>query len=239
MWGLGWPTRAVQKSADHTMGYVDRRRCTISNCRKCRVKHDQYHVVREQRNRNASLAPVCNLIVNTRSWTAITPPNSARGAADYHLSKGDPSMTFRIIAPSAAALLIALGASAQAAPTASSSVFATGGPVGGTGPDSVTTGDGSVWIEYGNGADSTGASGSSTIVQYSPGGAVQHTYSIPGLVDGLKLNPTHRQQCGRCRTTTAMPTLSLINPTTTRFPGRCPMRRRPTPTARTAATARL
>ena len=66
-------------------------------------------------------------------------------------------MTFRIIAPSAAALLIALGASAQAGPTASSSVFATGGPVGGTQPDSVTIGGGSVWVEYGNNADSTGA----------------------------------------------------------------------------------
>jgi hypothetical protein len=61
-------------------------------------------------------------------------------------------MTFRIIAPSAAALLIALGASAQAAATASSSVFAMGGPVGGTQPDSVTIGGGSVWVEYGDNA---------------------------------------------------------------------------------------
>src|ERR1700691_6723976 len=100
-------------------------------------------------------------------------------------------MTFRIIAPSAAALLIALGPSAQAAPTASSSVFATGGPVGGTQPDSVTIGDGSVWIEYGNGADSTGAGGSSTIVQYNAAnGAIQHQYTISGLGDGLKIAPT-------------------------------------------------
>jgi hypothetical protein len=122
-------------------------------------------------------------------------------------------MTFRIIAPSAAALLIALGASAQAAPNASSSVFATGGPVGGTQPDSVTIGDGSVWIEYGNGADSTGASGSSTIVQYSPGGAVQHTYSIPGLVDGLKFNPT-TGIVWALQNNDGNATLSLINPTT-------------------------
>jgi hypothetical protein len=122
-------------------------------------------------------------------------------------------MTFRIIAPSAAALLIALGASAQAAPTASSSVFATGGPVGGTGPDSVTIGDGSVWIEYGNGADSTGASGSSTIVQYSPGGAVQHTYSIPGLVDGLKFNPV-TGKVWALQNNDGNATLSIIDPTT-------------------------
>ena len=122
-------------------------------------------------------------------------------------------MTFRIIAPSAAALLIALGASAQAAPTASSSVFATGGPVGGTQPDSVTIGDGSVWVEYGNGADSTGASGSSTIVQYSPGGAVQHTYSIPGLVDGLKFNPV-TGKVWALQNNDGNATLSIIDPTT-------------------------
>jgi hypothetical protein len=122
-------------------------------------------------------------------------------------------MTFRIIAPSAAALLIALGASAQAAPTASSSVFATGGSVGGTQPDSVTIGDGSVWIEYGNGADSTGASGSSTIVQYSPGGAVQHTYSIPGLVDGLKFNPV-TGKVWALQNNDGNATLSIIDPTT-------------------------
>jgi hypothetical protein len=88
-------------------------------------------------------------------------------------------------------VFFAIGASAQAGPTASSSVFATGGPVGGTGPDSVTIGDGSVWIEYGNGADSTGRPGpSSTIVQYGLNGSVQHQYTIPGLVDGLKFNPT-------------------------------------------------
>jgi PEP-CTERM motif len=122
-------------------------------------------------------------------------------------------MTFRIIAPSAAALLIALGSSAQAAPTASSSVFATGGPVGGTQPDSVTTGDGSVWIEYGNGADSTGLSGSSTIVQYSPGGAVQHTYTIPGLVDGLKFNPV-TGKVWALQNNDGNATLSIIDPTT-------------------------
>ena len=82
-------------------------------------------------------------------------------------------------------IFIAAAATAQAAPT----VFATGGAVSATKPDSITSGDGSVWVEYGNGVDSTGATGPSTIVQYSPGGVVQNTYSIPGLVDGLKFNP--------------------------------------------------
>src|SRR5271165_4799834 len=85
-------------------------------------------------------------------------------------------------------LLIGASVSADAAAqtVTNSYVFATGGPVMGTAPDSVTIGDNSVWIEYGNGADSTGLSGSSTIVQYGFNGAVKNTYSIPGLVDGLK-----------------------------------------------------
>jgi hypothetical protein len=56
-------------------------------------------------------------------------------------------MMFRIKALSTTALFLATVASAHADPTAVSSVFATGAPVGGTGPDSVTIGDGSVWIE--------------------------------------------------------------------------------------------
>jgi hypothetical protein len=69
------------------------------------------------------------------------------------------------------------------------SIFATGTAVSATGPDSITIGNGSVWVSYTNGADSTGASGSSTIVQYSLGGKVGHMYSIAGSVDGLKIEP--------------------------------------------------
>ncbi|HEY1885257.1 MAG TPA: PEP-CTERM sorting domain-containing protein [Roseiarcus sp.] len=122
-------------------------------------------------------------------------------------------MTLRLKALSTTALFLALGASAQADPTASSSLFATGGPVGGANPDSVTIGDGSLWIEYGNTADSTGAGGSSTIVRYGLNGAIQHTFSIAGEVDGLKVNPVTgvvwalQNQDGNA-------TLSLINPTT-------------------------
>jgi hypothetical protein len=117
------------------------------------------------------------------------------------------------------ALLIATVASAQADPTVTKeSVFATGAAVGGTGPDSVTTGDGSVWIEYGNGAVSTGGSGSSTIVQYSPGGAVEHTYSIAGLVDGLKFNPVSGMVWA-LQNNDGNSTLSLINPATNTVSG--------------------
>ena len=122
-------------------------------------------------------------------------------------------MTFRIKALSATALFLVTVASAQANPTAVSSVFASGAAVGGTNPDSITIGDGSVWIEYGNTADSTGLGGSSTIVQYSTSGGVQHSYTISGLVDGLKVNPV-TGMVWALQNNDANATLSIINPTT-------------------------
>lgn len=75
----------------------------------------------------------------------------------------------------------------------STSIFAVGSEAGGaTQPDSVTLGDNSVFVEYGNGADATGlkpVEGSSTIVQYDLQGRIQHTYSLPGSIDGLKYDP--------------------------------------------------
>lgn len=82
-----------------------------------------------------------------------------------------------------------------------------------TQPDSVTFGNNSLWVEYGNGADSTGASGSSTIVQYSLGGSVLHTYSIAGSVDGLKFDP-NTGQIWALQNQDANSTLTIINPAT-------------------------
>jgi hypothetical protein len=70
------------------------------------------------------------------------------------------------------------------------SVFATGGAIGATQPDSVVYGDGSVWVSYQNGAASDGSSGASTVVRYSLSGAVQHEWTIPGNVDGLRISPS-------------------------------------------------
>ncbi|HEY1874098.1 MAG TPA: PEP-CTERM sorting domain-containing protein [Steroidobacteraceae bacterium] len=119
-------------------------------------------------------------------------------------------MTFRIkpIVP----IVFLMAASAQAAPTVSVSTFATGGAVSATNPDSITTGDGSVWIEYGNSAVSTGGTGSSTIVRYSPSGAIQHVFTIAGLVDGLKVNPV-TGMLWALQNNDGNSTLSLINPT--------------------------
>jgi hypothetical protein len=121
-------------------------------------------------------------------------------------------MTFHL-KPIAPVAFILAAASVQAAPTVSVSTFATGGAVSATNPDSITTGDGSVWVEYGNTAVSTGGTGDSTIVQYSPGGAVQHVYSIAGLVDGLKFNPV-TGMVWALQNNDGNSTLSLINPVT-------------------------
>jgi hypothetical protein len=67
--------------------------------------------------------------------------------------------------------------------------FVSGVPLSATQPDSIYMGDGSVWVAYQNGADSTGLSGSSTVARYSPTGALQNTWSIAGNVDGLRVDP--------------------------------------------------
>ena len=121
-------------------------------------------------------------------------------------------MTFHLKPLAPVALLLA-AVSAQAAPTVSVSTFATGGAVSATNPDSITTGDGSVWVEYGNSAVSTGGTGDSTIVQYSPSGAVQHVYTIAGLVDGLKFNPM-TGMVWALQNNDGNAALSLINPAT-------------------------
>ncbi len=102
---------------------------------------------------------------------------------------------------------------AQASPAYSIQLFALGGTVGGTSPDSVSYGDGSVWIAYQNGADSTGASGSSTVVRYSPSGAVLHTWTIAGNVDGLKVDPSSGLVWA-LQNNDGNSLLTIINPTT-------------------------
>jgi hypothetical protein len=124
-------------------------------------------------------------------------------------------MRYVALIPFAAVLGVCAGP-AFATPTIDSiKVFAIGSAVGATGPDSVTVGGGSVWIEYGNGADSTGAGGSSTIVQYNArSGAVQHTYAmISDLVDGLKIDPS-TGLVWALQNNDGNSTLTLINPIT-------------------------
>jgi hypothetical protein len=69
---------------------------------------------------------------------------------------------------------LALTTAASAQSIRPYSKFATGAAVNATGPDSITVRNGSVWVSYTNGADSTGLSGSSTVVQYDLKGNVRH-----------------------------------------------------------------
>ena len=72
-------------------------------------------------------------------------------------------------------------------------VLGTGTAVGGSKPDSITYANGDIWVEYGNGANSTGGSGFSTIVEYDRNGDVDTTFHVAGSVDGLKYDKfTHR-----------------------------------------------
>ena len=117
----------------------------------------------------------------------------------------------------AIAAAICVGQSSATAASYSSSVFATGAGVNAKSPDSVTYGNGSVWIEYSNGAASSDYTGTSTIVQYSTSGAVQNTYSLGGNVDGLKYNPNTglvwalQNQDGNSMLSTIDPTTKAIN----------------------------
>lgn len=89
------------------------------------------------------------------------------------------------------ASLALLSASTVGAQSVQVSTFATGAAVSATAPDSIAVTKNYLWVSYANGADSTGAGGSSTVVQYKlKNGKVRHTYSIPGSVDGLKVDPS-------------------------------------------------
>jgi hypothetical protein len=124
-------------------------------------------------------------------------------------------MTFRIkgLTLPAAVIFLATSGYAQAAPTVSVHTFATGATVGASQPDSITVGDDTVWVEYGNGADSTGAMGNSTIVQYALSGAPLHTYTVTGLADGLKFDPA-TGMIWALQNNDGNSTLSFINPAT-------------------------
>src|SRR4030088_763986 len=86
-------------------------------------------------------------------------------------------------------------------------------PTGSSAPDSITMENGSFFIEYGNGADSTGAGGSSTILQYDKVGRIEYSYSIPGSVDGLKYNPV-TGEIWALQNQDGNSTLTLIDPKT-------------------------
>jgi hypothetical protein len=99
------------------------------------------------------------------------------------------------IATMAVALVGAAGAQAQSATAISPyklNVFPGTPPGGATAPDDIAVeANGTrLWVGYGNGVDTTGKGGPSTVVEYEiASGEVLKSISIPGHVDGLKINP--------------------------------------------------
>lgn len=92
------------------------------------------------------------------------------------------------------------------------SVFATGAAIGATSPDSLTFGDGWLWVAYQNGAASDGSSGSSLVVRYRLSGTVQNKRTIAGNVDGLRIDPAGLVWA--LQNTDGNSTLTTINSTT-------------------------
>jgi hypothetical protein len=90
-----------------------------------------------------------------------------------------------------AAVAVALSGSSNvgAASVRSVVVFAEGAAVKANSPDSIAVSERAIWVSYANGADSTGSSGASTVVEYNFEGQVKRTFSIKGSVDGLKVDP--------------------------------------------------
>jgi hypothetical protein len=92
-------------------------------------------------------------------------------------------------------------------------------PSGATQPDDLAvTADGTgLWIGYGNGVDTTGKGGPSNAVEYDIStGAVLHNLSIPGHLDGLKINPT-TNDVWATENEDGNPTLAVIDHTTGTF----------------------
>jgi hypothetical protein len=95
----------------------------------------------------------------------------------------------------AAALVGAEGAQAQSATALSPymlNVFPGTPPAGATQPDDLAvSADGKrLWVGYGNGVDTFGKGGPSNLVEYDIAtGTVLKNISIPGHLDGLKINP--------------------------------------------------
>ena len=78
-------------------------------------------------------------------------------------------------------------------------------------PDSITSFQGTIFVEYANATQPDGTGGSSTIVQYSTTGAVLHTYQVLGKSDGMKANPFDgRIWC--LRNEDLNPAVTLIDP---------------------------
>jgi hypothetical protein len=92
-------------------------------------------------------------------------------------------------------------------------------PMGATQPDDLAiSADGKdLWIGYGNGVDTTGKGGPSNLVEYDISSrTVLQNLSIPGHLDGLKINPTDGNVWAT-ENEDGNPTLAIVNPKNGKF----------------------
>lgn len=92
-------------------------------------------------------------------------------------------------------------------------------PAGATQPDdlAVSANGTRLWVGYGNGVDTTGKGGPSNVVEYDiSSGGVLKNISIPGHVDGLKINPT-TDDVWATENEDGNPTLAVIDHTSGAF----------------------
>jgi len=98
-------------------------------------------------------------------------------------------------------------------------VFSGAPPAGATQPDdlAVSANGAQLWVGYGNGVDTFGKGGPSNVVEYDiASGVVLKNISIPGHVDGLKINP-RTGDVWATENEDGNPTLAVINPASGTF----------------------
>ena len=112
-------------------------------------------------------------------------------------------------------VLLGFSQRVQAQPVTTSSDYSVSvfvnAPNGLTNPDSITSFQGTIFVEYANGTQPDGTGGDSTIVQFSSTGTVLKTYQVVGKSDGMKFNPFDGKiWC--LRDEDSNPALTLIDP---------------------------
>jgi hypothetical protein len=95
-----------------------------------------------------------------------------------------PLLTIAVLAASVL-YAEAQSSAVTAKPPYSVSVFAPP-PAGLRNPDSITTANGNIFVVYANKTNADGTGGFSTVVEYSPSGAILARFDVLGKSDGLK-----------------------------------------------------
>jgi hypothetical protein len=143
----------------------------------------------------------------------------AWGASNRLMNSGSKFMSLPILAValSAGAALPVGPKEAVAAPVAippyTLTALTVTPPSGATQPDDIAISASGVnlWVGYGNGVDTTGKGGPSTLVEYNlRTGAVRQNIPIPGHLDGLKINPT-TNDIWATENEDGNPTLTVVN----------------------------